>query len=195
MEIIKDTFIREKYHSGFSRKRTLSKVSEVVIHGTGGGYTLEWMRGGGRAEQYYKGIALFHYLIDRAGVIWEIIDPDRWVYHSSRGRMDRRSIGIELENYSRTNEWDYSDFQYDSLLWLVFNHLRPLYPDLNVIMSHKRAWQKVSGGKYTKECPGPAFDWDKIEKFMHSKSLTFDHDPRYESYWNIRDITPAIMDS
>lgn len=186
MNINIDNIVRNKYHKGFTRK--LSKPKEIVIHGTGGGYTLEWIRNGGRAEEYYKGIALFHYLIERDGKIWEIIHPDRWVYHSSRGRADRKSIGIELENFSVTNQWDYSDAQYAALFWLSLDYLRTLYPTIDVIMSHKRAWQKVSNGKRWKECPGPAFNWKRIEDYMDEMNLAYDHDGRYESYWNIRNI-------
>ena len=186
MNINIDTIIRNKFHEGFTRK--LGGPKEIIIHGTGGGYTLEWMRNGGRAEQYYKGIGLFHYLIERDGKIWEIIHPDRWVYHSSRGRKDRRSIGIELENHSRTNQWDYSEAQYNSLFWLSFKYLKEMYPKIDVIMSHKRAWQKASGGKKWKECPGPAFDWKVLEKYMDENKMTYAHDDRFESYWGIRNV-------
>jgi N-acetyl-anhydromuramyl-L-alanine amidase AmpD len=186
MNINVDNIIRNKYHEGFTRK--LAKPKEIIIHGTGGGYTLEWMRNGGRAEQYYKGIGLFHYLIERDGKIWEIIHPDRWVYHSCRGRKDRKSIGIELENFSRTNQWDYSDAQYEALFWLSFDYLYKMYPKIDVIMSHKRAWQKATKGKKYKECPGSGFDWKRVEAHMNENKFAYQHDDRYESYWGIREV-------
>jgi len=186
MQIKYDSIIRNKYHQGFIRPPLIGIVKEVIIHGTAGGGTLGWMRSGGRAEQYYKGIALFHYLIERDGTIWEVIDPERWVYHSCRGGKDRNSIGIEMENTTRDNSGEYNEEQYLSLFWLIFEELMGRFPDIGVLMSHKRAWQKNSNGRYWKECPGTGFDWAKLEAFMNDNSISFAHDPNYESYWNVR---------
>ena len=186
VEIKKDHVVRNKFHRGFSRK--WGKVKEIIIHGTGGGGTLEWVRSGGRAHQYYMGVALFHYLIQEDGTIWEIIDPDRWVYHSCSGRKDRNRIGIEIVNRSRSNSAPYSDKQYESLYDLVFKYLMDRYPSINTIMSHKRAWQKASRGRRWKECPGPKFDWKRLERVMVARGFTYKHHPRFESYWNIRKV-------
>lgn len=187
--IKQDEIVRNKFHSGRSRKLWLGKVKEIIIHGTGGGGTLGWVQGGGRAEQYYRGVALFHYLIERDGSIWEIIDPDRWVYHSCRGKKDRNSIGIEMENLTRNNRGTYTEEQYASLMWLTFEYLMERYPKASIIMSHKRAWQKNSRGRRSKECPGIGFNWSILEKYMKDNSIRYDHDVRYESYWGVKKLT------
>lgn len=184
MEIHRDTMIRTKFHPGFERSKP---VSEIVIHGTGGGGTLRYVRMGGRAEEYHRGVALFHYLIERDGTITEIIDPRRWVYHSSRGKADENTIGIELENLDFGNLGDYEAAQYRSLLWLIFEHLMKEYPSIDVIMSHSRSYEKYNGKKKTGvPCPGPEFEWNIVEDEMISRGYMFEHDRRYESYWHIR---------
>jgi len=130
-------------------------------------------------------MGLFHYLITRDGNVWEIIDPDRWVYHSSSGRKDKHRIGIELENPDRQNRTAYTPEQYKLLYALIFENLMDWYPKIDVILSHKRAFEKASRGKYTKECPGTGFNWNTLEHYMQNNGFTYDHDPKYESYWHI----------
>ena len=105
MNIIVNTSIREKYMAGFPRP---GQVTEIVIHGTGGGSTskamINWIMGGEREKEYRRGIALFHYLIGREGGITEIINPSKWVYHSSSGIHDKETIGIDHINLDAKNK-------------------------------------------------------------------------------------------
>jgi N-acetyl-anhydromuramyl-L-alanine amidase AmpD len=156
--IVIDDKIRNKWHSGFTR---YTKPNELVIHGTGGGNTYDWVLNGGRAKQYVKGVALFHYLIDLQGVTTEIISPDRWVYHSSSGWHDRRTIGIELINLDSNNERAYNELQYVALYDLIIE-LYERYP-IKYITSHARNKKEYSQG--IKECPGN-FDWDRLEQWF-----------------------------
>ena len=111
MQTIVDTKIRDRWHSGFDRERS---PDTIVLHGTAGPGTYQWVLGGGRKKLYKKGVALFHYLIERDGKIIEIIDPDKWVYHSSAGDIDERTIGVELLNPEKNNEDQYTNAQYDA---------------------------------------------------------------------------------
>jgi N-acetylmuramoyl-L-alanine amidase len=167
----KDLVIRQTYCNGFIRSKP---VKYIVVHGTGGGSSaqrlLKWMRKPGQAQQnrYKRGIALFHYLIGREGEIIEIIDPSRWVYHSSIGRMDAGTIGIELVNPSRDNSTGYTDAQYESLV----NMVEFLRQDFSVdkIISHRFAKEVLGKGK-TKNCPGN-FDWEKFTMSLKQYSAT-----------------------
>ena len=160
--------IREKYHQGYLRNRP---ITEIVIHGTGGGSgangMIVWMENGERAEEYKKGVALFHYLIDRNGDQYEIIDPGRWVYHSSSGAHDETTIGIENINPSPNNDAEYTDAQYDSLAALVLKLLEE-YPSIKSIIGHGQNRLKYSGGY--KRCPGN-FNW---ERFRDMITFVFD---------------------
>lgn len=183
--IYKDEVVRSKFTRG--KHRWGRKVNEIVLHGTAGGSTLNFVRNatGTRAHRYRHNVGLFHYLIQRDGDIWEIIDPDRWVYHSQRSSKDSHTIGIELVNLDYGNRGDYTDKQYDSLDYLIFGHLMEEYPKISIIMSHTRSYQKYVGGNRRLPCPGPGFEWDILEKSMDSRGYSYDHHPAYESYWNI----------
>lgn len=184
--INKDNIIRRKFHAGYRRRSYRGdKVKEIVIHGTGGGGTLNWVRHGGRADEYYRGVALFHYLIQRDGKIWEIIDPDRWVYHSSSRRKDANRIGIEVVNLDYGNRGPYENVQYESLNWLMYEYLMERYPSIHVILSHRRSMEKYSKGRRTKNCPGEGFEWDKVEEYMDINGISYKHINGIESYWGI----------
>jgi len=175
MDIKKEKIIREKYTQG--HKRNLP-VKYFVVHGTGGGRNannlLAWMRNPNKTQQsrYRRGIALFHYLIDRDGTVIEIIDPHRWVYHCSIGKMDAGTIGVELMNPNRDNRYRYTDEQYKSLVDL-FNHLKAKFP-LQEIFSHRYAKQVIRGFK-RKNCPGN-FDWKRFADMLEEKTENKDVD-------------------
>lgn len=187
LNIQKDNIIREKFHSGFKRTRP---VVWFVIHGTAGGGTLNWMRKmdesnefrASRYRNYKKGIALFHYLIERDGTIVEIINPDRWVYHASVGAVDGGTIGVELLNPDSQNRKPYTQEQYEKLADL-YEYLRIKYPQMTVQLSHNRAKEKVSGGN--KACPGTGFKWTKWRSLLKKRGWKFEFEKGKESVWNL----------
>ena len=177
-----NTTIREKYHRGFDREG--EKVTEIVIHGTGGGVTasglINWMLTNGRPSEYKKGIALFHYLIDTNGEVTEIISPDNWVFHSSSGTHDKTTIGIENINPDAHNESEYTASQYQGLIKLI-TVLMKKYP-ITSIVGHGQNRLKYSGTY--KECPGSKFRWDIIENELLSRGYSFQKSK--EHLYNIR---------
>lgn len=204
MKIIKDPRISNKWHKGFLRDQTFNRKGEIVktkfelpyvitLHGTGGGDNCEgviqWILNGGKLQngknrkgQYKRGIGIFPFLIGRSGKIFQLLDPNRWTFHSSSFTYDRFTIAIELLNPHPNNEDPYTLAQYESLFWLMFEHLFVEYP-INVITSHERLAQKYSGKK--KNCPGN-FDWDKLESELKKRKYKFDNNSLYNSYWGIR---------
>ena len=167
VEIHQDTTIRKKFHAGFERT---CPVDCLVIHGTGGPGPLTWMRRvrrwSERGKRYRKGIALFHYLVYRDGTTWNVISPSRWVHHASIGQRDESTIGIELENAGPDNLSAYTQAQYRSLTWLIF-HLHDAFPEITTIISHNMAKHGVHGEG--KQCPGPAFAWDRLVADLASR--------------------------
>lgn len=160
-----DTRIRDLYHMGFNRSD--SGVSHFIIHGTAGGNKAEdclsWMLKGGdmgggvyRREQYKKGIALFQYMIDRSGEIIELINPHNYVYHSSTGSFDLKTIGVELINPDRNNGGKYTEEQYKALTAL-YKFLQQRFSEMKTIQGHGSI--KMERTKSGKVCPGLGFDW------------------------------------
>lgn len=181
MNIYKNKEFRTKYHSGFFRER--SDVHTIVIHGTGGGDTLNWMISGGdgREDKYRAGIGFTQYIIERAGRIVELIDPDNWSAHSSSYirpgyNADIHTIGIELEN-NIGNTGTYTEAQYNALIWLIFDHLLFIYP-LRHINSHDERQKLFSGSG--KVCPGPKFEWKRIQNEIERRGLSIDYAIEYK---------------
>lgn len=174
--ITEDMRIRDLYEKGWKKKKRKKHIKEVVLHGTAGGSDAEsllrWMAGGERAKEYNKGIALFHYLIGRAGEVIEVIHPDYWTYHSSSGWHDKETIGIEIMNPSKLNDAVYTEEQYHALEKLIFDFLMPQYQMLSRITSH-RYNRIVYKNNYQKHCPGTGFDWAKLDKMLVSRGLHF----------------------
>lgn len=177
--------IRNKYHKGYKRKD--SEVTHLIIHGTAGGQSaksnLKWMMSGGymgngvyRSEQYSKGVALFHYIIDRDGTIYDIINPHNFVYHSSTGGnsskqtgFDRNTIGIELTNPDRENHGYYTPQQYFSLVWL-YTFLVDRFPKMKYIYGHGSIKREKTGKN--KVCPGPNFDWKRFGSYLEQENIS-----------------------
>jgi len=178
-EIIVDTKIREKYKKGWENKKRKEDPIEVVIHGTAGGTSitdlLRWMAGGERAKEYLKGIALFHYGIGREGETIEVIDTDYWVYHSSSGSYDKKTIGIEMLNPSKWNDAEYTVEQYEALFSLIKNHLFPKYSSITRITSHRYNTFRFKASN-KKQCPGPKFDWGQVNTFLRQNDYEWDED-------------------
>lgn len=172
MNIIVNTSVREKYMDGFKRP---GPVTEIVLHGTGGGSTakgmINWMLAGERAAEYKRGIALFHYIIGCDGEIIEIINPSRWVYHSSSGIHDKETIGIEHINPDAKNQDDFTDEQYRADLNLIL-FLINQFP-ITSIIGHVQNTLKYSGPKYVKvPCPGN-YDWSRLQEMLSDSGYEF----------------------
>lgn len=165
MEIKKDTIIRNKFCKGF--ERTIP-VTHFVIHGTGGGGTLNWVRNADpaskRGRRYINGDGLFHYLIERDGTIYEIIDPELWVYHASIRSRDKGTIGVELLNPSSTNKTPYTKEQYKALVWLYGYVQRTYHREVKTAISHNMMKRKYR--RDGKACPGKGFDWELFKSMM-----------------------------
>ena len=177
VDIIVDRQIRTKYQAGWINKVRTNPITEIVLHGTAGGMSAEglllWILSGERAKEYYKGIALFHYIIDRIEPnIVEVIDPSYWVYHSSSGIHDKETIGIEMVNPSKTNREPFTENQYTMVFNLIFKHLLPTYPFINKIVSHDYN-MKTFSDLPPKGCPGVGFDWTRLEKELTKNNKKF----------------------
>lgn len=186
--IIVDKSVRTKYKDSWIKCTRTKPISEIVIHGTGGGRSvaglLHWMYNDGRPE-YSKNIGFFHFAIGRGdkgekdGLIVNVLDPEYWTYHSTCYKHDYETIGIELLNSSLSNRDPYTDAQYDSLFKLIFDHLLPLYPSITRIVGHRYniwRWNSEAVAKqYDKNCPGN-FDWSKLEAELSDRGYSFDSD-------------------
>lgn len=119
---------------------------------------------------YFKKIAHLtvsaHLLIDRKGKITQYVSFYDSAWHAGessfegRSRCNDFSIGIELEG---ADEIPYELVQYEKLAD-VFQQLRLLFPSITKdrIVGHS----DIAPGRKTD--PGPAFDWDLLNKMIAS---------------------------
>lgn len=176
--IIKRFDVSEMWHPGWKRK--IEEITEVVIHGTPGKTAtglLQWMIGGERGKSYKKGQALFHFLIDKNGTIYQIAPINRFYFHSCSGKHDKLTIGIELLNPIVGNEGDYSDLQYESLELLMFDALFTYCKNINRVVGHDYNYNTYKGIR--KNCPGKNFDWKKTRTMFKNRNI---------------DLTPELFD-
>lgn len=175
--------IEPRIEEMFSRGLRLrpGSIREIVVHGTAGGSSMDslvnWMLGGEQAENYSRGIGLFHFAIGRDGEIVQIINPKWWVYHSLSGAHDQETVGIELINPTRDNSGAYTDEQYKALTDLC-DYLMRTHVYCRQIVSHNHNGMIYS--RIGKNCPGN-FDWQRL-----SQSLV-------EKKWNIRTINREVL--
>lgn len=86
-----------------------------------------------------------------------------WVINGiTRTALNDRSIGIELQGDG--NLIDYSDFQYEALIWLVSQKMR----EFNVPIGLVRGHQEISRRKVD---PGALFDWDRLRRGVSSSNV------------------------
>ena len=165
------------WHKGFDRNG--QQITEVVIHATGGIGAIRYVEGGERKAEYLQGIALFHYCVESAGSVVQIVDDDRWVYHSSSGGYDAGTIGIETEN-DRING-TFNAAQIEILQTLIFEQLMAAYP-IKTISTHSynfehyspdafRKWAQDHGQPYS--CPGSSFPWSIFEIGMSARRIAY----------------------
>lgn len=99
-----------------------------------------------------------HFLIDRQGRLFQLVDCDRRAWHAGvshwqgRERCNDYSIGIELEG---DDEHAFTDAQYAALTALL-NRLQQRYPHLAHLAGHCH----IAPGRKTD--PGPHFDWRRL---------------------------------
>lgn len=104
----------------------------------------------------------YHYIIDRYGVIYKLIDPKYEARHAGlsyfRGhfRINQYSIGICFVNDAVE---DYTEKQYQSAAWLI-QILKKRYPDIS---SDKIAGHSdIAIPRGRKHDPGEHFNWNYL---------------------------------
>jgi len=131
--------------------RLSSEVNLIVLHHTGGNDL------NGALEALKKRGLSAHYVVDRNGEVYYLVDEKYIAYHV-KGGFNRNSIGIEIVNTGNSND-DYSEAQYSSIkeiLRALTKKYNLQYND-NIIKGHYEL-----EGNEDKWDPSPNFQWEKI---------------------------------
>lgn len=113
-----------------------------------------------------------HYLIDRDGSIYELVDPFKRAWHAGvsawkgRKNINHYSIGIELQNggkcfFDTFQEWEpYPKVQMDALVALLHDLGQQFPLRESLILGH----DDIAPGR--KIDPGPHFDWHYVRSHV-----------------------------
>ena len=173
--MINRTDIFLQFHPGHSREHA---PDTITIHGTAGGVDADglfrWWNtlpqktdnwSVGKTAAMRRGIGFYHYLIDRDGTVYKMLDEHLWSFHSHAGRNDSRSIAVALVNPHRLNNFQYTDEQYHALHTLITDIQTRHF--IKTIDSHNSRALRFSGLKppQVTPCPGNGFDWERLGVF------------------------------
>jgi AmpD protein len=146
------------------QKANERQINTIIIHSSYDALHKDPYDLDGLLEEYQKYKVAPHFVIDREGGIFQLVDTAYIAYHAGESQMpDGReninafSIGVELMN---TKEDEYTSKQYESLNKLV-EFLEKKY-DIQDILGH----QDIAPERKTDPWN---FDWAKLE----SKNITF----------------------
>lgn len=153
--------IPKRLKTGFVEVDSVRKIDVVIIHSSycpsqADSFNLDCI-----LSLYKKYDVSAHYIIDRSGSIYLLVDEKNIAHHGGKGtlpdgdnRPNSRSIGIELIN---TKASQYTDYQYISLSNLV-KRLKKEYP-IKYVLGH------ADVAPIRKTDPWN-FDWEKFGELM-----------------------------
>lgn len=153
----------------FTKGRNNRKIEAIVNHITAGNYPgcLNWM-------QNPQAKASAHYLVTRAGEIYQLVKDEDTAWHAGVVKKpnwklydgtnpNRYTIGIEHEGL----DGSLTEAQYQATLWLhkhlIKKHGIPV--DTDHIIGHFRI-NSVDKAN----CPGPKFPWDRLLRDLKEES-------------------------
>lgn len=164
-----DDRIMEKYSKGLSRSG--HPITTIVLHAAMGRAKgiIQWMLDGGvmpdgskREKDYYNAIGMFHFINDRDGTIYRVIDEINFVWGSQAKDEEVGIVAIENCKINNDNSDTLTEAQYQSLASFIYN-LRMKYPTIYKIRTHD--YYRARIGIKPKPCPGN-FDWTLFENNM-----------------------------
>jgi N-acetyl-anhydromuramyl-L-alanine amidase AmpD len=111
-----------------------------------------------------------HFSISKAGALVQEVGLDNTAFHSGNARMNRHSVGIELEGYEATPEYpgDFTGPMLGQLAWTIAWLCRRygIPPDRTHIIGHAEVPDPndptLFGGANHHTDPGVRFPWDSL---------------------------------
>jgi N-acetyl-anhydromuramyl-L-alanine amidase AmpD len=130
-------------------------IEGIVIHSTEGEMpgTLNWL------TSRKSGVSS-HYLIDQEGIVYQLVDDANVAWHV--GKSNTWSIGIELEGFAHKDGFEFTDVQYDKLVFLSALLMDRYGISANRIYTHADITKLFGGTTHTD--PGENFDIERFKK-------------------------------
>ncbi len=154
-----DPSIVEKFIDwGFEKTGKQRKIDTIIIHSSYDALGKNPYSTKGLLDEYRQYGVAAHYLINRKGVIYQLVPDQNIAYHAgasktpdNRTNVNNFSLGVELMN---TRDDNYSPEQYSALNKLT-SHLRTKY-SIKYVLGHNQ----IAPGRKTDPWN---FDWDKLK--------------------------------
>lgn len=155
------SIVPKPLESGFVKIDSVRKIDVIVIHSSycptqTDSFNLECI-----LSLYKKYDVSAHYIIDREGSIYMLVEEKNIAHHAGKGllpdkdnRPNSRSIGIELIN---TVASDYTEEQYRSLVELV-KQMKNRYP-IKYVLGHNEVAPERKTDPWR-------FDWVKFNEML-----------------------------
>ena len=154
-----------------SRGAKRSKVSEIIVHATGGpfcqgGKVMFSPSGTGPSMKKFfeaNGTVSIHYIVDRDGTVLKSIAEDEVAIHTVG--HNENAVGIELINHGDGQE-PYPDVQVQALAKLVKGIQQRWHIPVSQVKGHEdvdhSTFQCAGKSARRKQDPGPLFPWDRV---------------------------------
>ncbi|OGI16320.1 MAG: hypothetical protein A2Z52_02125 [Candidatus Moranbacteria bacterium RBG_19FT_COMBO_42_6] len=142
---------------GFQRSSGRS-INAIIIHSSYDALGNDPFDVDGLVKEYESYGVSAHYLVDRGGTIYRLVEDKNIAYHAGvsslpdgRTNVNELSIGIELMN---TKDGNFTEKQYEALNELI-SHIKGKYK-IKYVLGHNQ----IASGR--KDDPWN-FDWKKID--------------------------------
>lgn len=168
--------------------RTARTIDRIVIHSTEGGFagSVRWLQ-----NRRSRGSA--HYVVSRRGQIVQLVSTSDVAWHAGNRRVNRRSIGIEHEGWSRRVGFTPAQYRASARLVAYLAHRFGIPLDREHVIGHaevpdpRRPW--LSGGASHHTDPGPRWRWGLYMRLLR-RAARDPEQPRYVRSMVLRSAAP-----
>jgi N-acetyl-anhydromuramyl-L-alanine amidase AmpD len=159
-----------------SSARAISSVDRIVIHVTEGSFwgSVRWLRN-------RRSHGSSHYVVSRDGDVVQLVSTSDVAWHAGNRRVNRRSIGIEHEGFTRRGGFTQAQYEASAKLVAYLAHRAGIPIDRRHVIGHDEVPDPDGtgrGGAHHHTDPGRKWNWRRylalVRRFAESPEK-----PRY----------------
>lgn len=159
-----------------SSARGIKSVDRIVIHVTEGSFwgSVRWLRN-------RRSHGSSHYVISRGGDIVQLVSTSDVAWHAGNRRVNRRSIGIEHEGYTRRGGFTAAQYEASAKLVAYLAARAGMPVDRRTVIGHDQVPDPSGrglGGVDNHTDPGKKWDWSRYMALVR-KHARNPEQPRY----------------
>jgi len=169
--------------------RTARTIDEIVIHSTEGGFvgSVRWLR-----NPRSRGSA--HYVVSRRGQVVQLVSTTDVAWHSGNARVNRHSIGIEHEGWTRGGGFTPVQYRASARLVAYLAERFHIPLDRRHVIGHSEVpdprHRRRYGGVNHHTDPGARWHWGAFMRLVHRYASDGGQQPRYVRRMTLRSSAP-----